>query len=221
MPGPSPHHVPVPPAKLSPNVASWAAGTPLFRVYDVAGSPRDFHPGDPAHRGRFHPLVAGTGAQRMPVLYGADDLDGALSETVFHDVPVRGTKVVPWAKLRHKIAIRLMCRRGLALVDLTGYGLLRIGVSRAELIDSDARSYPTTAPWAQALHAQAPRADGLLWVSRQHDTSRCLMLFGDRVGMDDLYVPEDEIPLPLAVGAGLAAVASAALRADITITGLV
>ena len=30
-------------------------------------------------------------AAPMPVLYGADDLAGALAETVFHDVPVRGT----------------------------------------------------------------------------------------------------------------------------------
>ena len=36
----------------------------------------------------------------------------------------------------------------LRLADLTGYGLRRLGATRAEIIDSDPRSYPHTACWA-------------------------------------------------------------------------
>ena len=43
------------------------------------------------------------------------------------------------------MAITLTATRDLRLADLTGYGLRRLGGTRAEIIDSDPRSYPHTA----------------------------------------------------------------------------
>lgn len=222
-PVPAPTVVPAPPADaadLDPLLRTWAAGTAFHRCYDVNWGARQFYAGDSAHRGRFHPFTDLASGRPVEVLYGADDVDGALSETVFHDVPVRGAKRVPHAKLAHRLVVRLSADRDLRLVDLTSDGLSRLGLSRQELIESDPRSYTGTAAWAQALHAHPARVDGLVWVSRQHDTSQALVLFADRVDVADLHVAPSAIPLTLGAGAGLDAVCEAANRAGITITGL-
>jgi hypothetical protein len=101
------------------------------------------------------------------VLYGAGDvdgalIDGALSETVFHEVPIRGSKQLAHAQLVHRLVVALVARRDLILVDLTSDGLRRLGPTRGELIEFDSRSYPQTAAWARALHDHSARVDGLL-----------------------------------------------------------
>lgn len=207
-------------AALDPALTTWASGTPIHRCFDVRWGSRDSYAGDAAHPGRFSPFAPAGAATDLPVLYGASDALGALSETVFHDVPVRGTKVVPHAKLRHRLVVALAPARDLVLIDLTSAGLSRLGISRSELIESDARSYPETARWARALHDHPVGADGLVWVSRQHDTSRAVVLFGDRVASDDLDVEPSAIPLTLGAGAGLDLVCEAADRAGITVSGI-
>jgi len=54
-------------------------------------------------------------------------------------------------------------------------------VTRRQLIDTDKDQYPTTRQWAAAIHEQYPQAQGLYWVSRQDDSARAVVLFGDRV----------------------------------------
>ena len=208
-------------AALDPLVTTWPAGEPIYRCFDVAWGSRDFYPGDDQHRGRFSPLVPLGSDGALPVLYGASDEIGALSETVFHDVPVRGTKQVSYHYVRHRLLVPLASRRDLTLVDLTSHGLSRIGLAHSELIESGSRSYPATTEWARALHAHPVRVDGLVWVSRQNNTSRALVLFGDRVDVSDLVVMPEQVPLALGAGAGLALTQQIADRAGITITGLV
>jgi len=65
------------------------------RVYHALSSPRGFWAGTPARPGRFHPFTPAGVSGPVPVLYGSDRLSGAISETVFHDVTVRGTKQCP------------------------------------------------------------------------------------------------------------------------------
>ena len=124
----------------------------MQRCYNAAWGSRDFYPGDVTHRGRFHPIRPTGALADLPVLYGADSSLGALSESVFHDVPVRGTKHVPYASLRHRLLIELAPTRDLSLIDLTSLGLHRLRVSRAELIESDPRSYSDTTAWGRTLH---------------------------------------------------------------------
>lgn len=217
---PPPTTVPAPPSPftLDPLLLPW--NEPLLRVYDISFGAREFYAGNAANRGRFHPFHPGRSRSNLPVLYAASDLDGALSETVFHDVPMKGTKHVPHSKLLHRVAIALAPTRTLNLVDLSTPGLRRINLTRSELIESDPRSYPDTARWAKALHDAVPDADGLAWMSRQHDTSRSIVLFGDRVRTADLHVDPFAHPVVLATGAGFEAVSATATRAGITITGL-
>lgn len=209
-------------AVLDPLVTIWPAGEPIHRCFDVAWGSRDFHPGDDQHRARFSPLIPVAAAGRaLPVLYGASDEIGALSETVFHDVPVRGVKQVSYRYLRHRLLVPLASRRDLALVDLTSHGLSRLGLAHSELIESGSRSYPATTEWARALHAHPAGVDGLVWVSRQSNTSRALVLFGDRVSVDDLVVVPEQVPMTMGAGSGLALTLAIADRAGITVTGLV
>jgi hypothetical protein len=147
--------VPTPPralAALDPLLMSWPTGEVVYRCYDVHWGSRDFSAGDAAHPGRFHPFTPGRRRTPLPVLYGAGDVDGALSETVFHGVPIRGSKHLAHAQLVHRLVVALVARRDLILVDLTSDGLRRLGLTRGELIESDSRSYPRTAAWARALH---------------------------------------------------------------------
>jgi len=215
---PPPTPVPPFPEDADPLVVIWPAGQGIVRVYDALHSPRAFWAGTATRPGRFHPFTPVAAPAPVPVLYGSDGLAGAISETVFQDVAVRGTKHVPYATLRRELGITLAAVRDLRLADLTGHGLRRLGATRAEIIDSDPRSYPHTARWARGLHAHPGHLDGIQWVSRQYDTALAVMLFGDRVQESDLDIAPATVPMPLALGLGFDTVQDLADQADITIT---
>jgi hypothetical protein len=201
------------PATLDPLVEIWERGRPWYRCHSVIFGATEPNPGKGG--GRFHPFV-GSDGRPVPTLYGADTLDGALSETVFHGVPVRGEeRSIRASSLRPIVVSKLAARRDLALAQLHGHGLRRLRVERSELIDCDADGYAGTVLWAQALHRSAAAFDGLVWISRLHDTSRALVLFGDRVRREELTV--EEPPLPLAVGPGYGEVLRIADQAGIMV----
>lgn len=205
--------VPEPPdlATLDPLIHVWQRGAPLLRCHDSRFGATEFNPG--LGGGRFHPLTSPDGVP-VPTLYGSDTEDGALSETVFHNVPIRGSRRrIRLRSLRSLMLSTLTPRRDLELAQLHGHGLRRLQVSRQELIESQASRYAWTRRWAEAIHHSQEVLDGLIWVSRQHDTSLAVVLFGDRLDRDDLEVVEP--PLPLAWGPGLIQVQQAAEAADI------
>jgi hypothetical protein len=194
-------------------VETWHSGRHIVRCHQSNYGATEFNPGH--GRGRFHPFQDIRG-QGVPTLYGADSFDGSLSESVFHNVPTRGPeKVIRRTALKTMLVSTISARRDLMLVQLHGYGLLRLGLSRAELIEAEAQYYSETAAWAAALHARMAEADGLVWVSRKFDTSLALVLFGDRVARHDLEVIEP--PLPLFLGPGFADVQRVAELAGIAI----
>jgi hypothetical protein len=202
-----------PPALPKPLVETWQAGVPWLRCHHVELGASEFNPG--LGGGRFHPF-AGRDGRVVPSLYGASTLDGALSETIFHAVPLRGpARAIRRSSLRPMVVSTLVARRDLRLAQLHGHGLRRFGVSRRDLIDCEADQYVTTRRWARALHGSAAHVDGLVWISRLHDTARSLMLFGDRVMRRDLMV--SEAPQPLYFPPGFDDVQRAAEEADITI----
>jgi len=194
-------------------VETWLGGSGIVRCHDSRFGATEFNPG--FGRGRFHPFPDSLGLA-VPTLYGASNLDGSLSESVFHNVPVRGRgKSILRSTLRPMMVSTIAARRDLTLIQLHGYGLTRLGVSRAELIDTDSRHYARAVAWASALHACLEGADGLVWVSRRFDTSFALVLFGDRVLRSDLEVVDP--PVPLFPDPGFAAVQRAAEEAGILI----
>ena len=184
-----------------------------MRCHDSSFGATELNPG--FGHGRFHPFEDSHG-RRVPTLYGASNLDGSLSESVFHNVPVRGPgKLILRSVLRPMLVSTIAARRNLALVQLHGHGLTRLGINHSELIDSEARRYSRSVTWAAALHARLQEADGLVWVSRKFNTSFALVLFGDRVERSDLEVVDP--PLPLFLGTGYAEVQRVAEQAGIMI----
>lgn len=206
--------LPVPdPAALDPLTQAWPPGERIVRCHDSRFGATEFNPG--VGRGRFHPFRTAAG-HTVPTLYGATSLNGALSETVFHEVPVRGPfRTILRPGLKPMLVSTVVAVRELRLAQLHGFGLRRLGVSRAELIESDASYYGEAVRWAQALHACDGRIDGLVWVSRQYDTAFALVLFGDRVVRRDLRIAEP--PLPLYAEPGFTRVQEAAEQAGITV----
>lgn len=185
-------------------------GEPIVRCHDGRYGATEFNPGLGA--GRFHPFAVR--GRNIPTIYGSSDLVGALSETLFHDVPVEtGLRAIERSVLRPLLVSVIAARRPLRFAQLHSSGLGRLGLRRAELIDSEASAYPATVTWAKALHACPERFDGLVWISRQNDTSRAVVLFGDRVDRWDLEMVDS--PLPLYLGPGYAMVLEAAETAGI------
>ncbi len=171
---------PKPPAQLTVTERTLPARTPLHRVHLQDYGPGQFNPGAKGNA-RFSPIKTGAGAP-IPTIYAATTFQAAAMETVFHDVPFEpGLKTLDMAKLEGQVHSQIAANRDLQLADLSQVALRKLGVSRAQLIDTEKALYPETRPWAEAIHAQFRHLDGLTWVSRQDDKAEALMLFGDRV----------------------------------------
>jgi len=67
-------------------------------------------------------------------------------------------------------------------------------LQRRDLIDTPVGDYPRTREWAFRLHAETS-AYGLLWISRQDDEAKALVLFGDRITESAFGIEIDREPL--------------------------
>lgn len=205
----------VPDPLPEPRIHSWPASAPIVRCHSATMGATEFN--RTATSGRFRP-VAGA-KDIVATIYGADLREGALSETVFHDVPVRGRgRRIQRKALIHWVLSTIVATRELRLVELHGAGMRRLRVTHAELIETSSSQYPRTALWGQALHDHDGAFDGLVWRSRQFNDSLALMLWGDRVSrFEDLQFDPDESPVPLFAGPGLEIVQGLANDFGITV----
>src|SRR3989344_194649 len=171
---------PAPPAKLHVTLTELPQGQVLHRVHQNQYRADQFNPGVRGNA-RFSPIQDGRG-QPIPTLYGGTTVECALMETVFHDVPhTAGFKSFDKSKLAGQVHSTVEGRQSLQVVDLASVPLRKLGITRKQLIDSEKDHYPATRPWAEAIHRQCPEAQGLSWVSRQDDSARAVVLFGDRI----------------------------------------
>jgi hypothetical protein len=158
----------------------------------------------PGRAARFSPFVALTARGRNPdplkVLYASDTETGALSETVFRNLRPAGPKKLGRSRIQRDNLSHLVASRDLKFVDLTSHGLSRLKLTRKDIIESGSRSYPKTALLAQAVHHDPGRYDGMVWVSRQHDRSLGVVLFGGRVQDDELDTTGPTFPLAFGHG---------------------
>jgi RES domain len=206
----------VPDPLPDPRVHTWPAGDPIVRCHHISMGATEFNTSNVSRR--FRPVTRG--GDIVSTLYAADLPQGALSETVFHDVPVRGKgRRIQRRALVPMVRSTIIPNRPLQLVELHGAGLRRLRVTHGELIESSSRQYPRTAAWGQALYNRAD-FDGLIWRSRQFNDSFALMLWGDRVDrFADLEADPDIAPLPLYAGAGFDEVQQLADDCGITVVG--
>lgn len=212
-----PARVPQPPdfAVHKPRLFVWPSGTRLYRVFDTRWAPHAFNPGTtpPEIKTRFA-FFSGLDGRTVGVAYGAESVEAAICETVFHDVPLRaGPRQVVVSRLSPLGLAALRPQRDLTLVELLGHGLTRLGVRADQLTATGPNVYAKTVAWAQALHAAMPGADGLVWMSCRFNVAKALVLFADRVSSSDLAM--EGAVLPLVSGEGRHHVNEAADRADI------
>lgn len=213
--------LPPPPAPLpQPLTERWRATRNILRCHEAAFAPNGFNPGE-GTGGRFDPLILSSGAI-IPTLYGSDTAEGAFSESIFRNVPVRppnpDDKMVSEKHLAGRLLSTISPLRDLTLIQLYGPSLSRLRLYRREIIDCETDEYAQTRQWALALHHAVPKADGIIWVSRHNDASKAIVLFSDRVLPKDLS--PIGTPLPLEFGTGLELVRDAADRAGITLVTL-
>lgn len=155
-------------------------GLILHRVHAGKYGPVQFNPG-PYGDARFSPIVNPAGAQ-IATMYAGTTQECALMETVFRSVPYApGYKTIDEVKFRDQLYSTLTLAQPLNLVDLRTIALRKLGLTREELIDTEMDRYPETRKIAEAVYALRPDAQGLYWVSRQDDSARALVLFGDRI----------------------------------------
>lgn len=174
------HLTPRPPASLHITSVTLPRMQVWHRVHSDEYEGGQFNPGRRGNA-RFSPIRDAAGSP-IPTVYMAGTFDAALMESVFHDVPhAPGFKQFDKRKLEGQVHSQLQVAQDLRLADLTGKPLRKLGVTRKQLIDTEKDQYPRTREWAAAIHAQHPDIQGLLWTSRQDDSARAVMLFGDRV----------------------------------------
>ncbi len=172
--------VPTPPTSLHVSPTTWPQGRPIHRVHLVRYAADGFNLGRKGDV-RFSPIVDTSGTT-IPTLYGGSTFDCAAMETVFHDVPfASGFKSFDKRKLVGQIHSVLLPATDLVLADLSNVALRKLGVPRAQLIDTEKDCYPETRKWAEAIHARAAKIQGLCWTSRQDDRALAIILFGDRI----------------------------------------
>jgi hypothetical protein len=171
---------PPPPAAL--HITPWTlpAKQVLHRVHQDLYNADQFNPGLKGNA-RFSPISDAKG-DSISTLYAAATFDAAAMESVFHDVShAPGFKHYNKRKLEGQLHSEVKVVRELKLADLSSVALRKLGVQRKQLIDTEKDQYPTTRRWAEAIHAQHPDIQGLSWISRQDDSARAVMLFGDRM----------------------------------------
>ena len=186
---------PLPPAgPLKTTPYSLKKGTVLHRVHHEQYAADQFNPGRRGNA-RFSPIQDAEG-EPISTIYAGVTKDCAMMETVFHDVSFApGVKTYDKSKLEGQVHSTLEVTRDLELVDLTAVSLRKLGITRNALIDTEKAQYPTTRKWAEKLYEQCPTAQGLVWVSRQDDTARAMMLFGDRISPESLCQTGESLSL--------------------------
>ncbi len=186
----------------------------LHHLHQRQFSANSFNPG--IGNGRFHPIQTQDGVS-IPTFYAANTEEGAYCETLLRALDVSGLsqRFIPSKRVWGYCYAQLQTQTPLRLAQLSGNQLIRLGLTRSVLLEPGPPHYPATSAWAAAIHATYPQLHGIAWISRQHDTSTCYMLFGDRVSESHLSILNQQ---DLATAQGRQMVDSLARRLNIVIT---
>ena len=184
---PPPDNALISAAKLDDHALCLAAGQVLHHIHRSEFSASSFNPG--FGNGRFHPFCDADG-KKVPIFYAANTEEGAYCETLLRALDSNGIspRSVPSKRFSGFSYAQLQNREPLNLAHLCGNQLIKLGLTRAVLLEPGPAHYPATSAWAKAIHQHYPSLHGIAWLSRQHDASTCYMLFGDRVAEADLQL---------------------------------
>lgn len=147
---------------------------------------------------RFAPiLLDAEKPEPVHTYYVASTPEAAYMESVLHDVSLSPPGMFEVASLRHFHLVRLSLPESLRYVSFHTPYLPRLGVTRAQLIDSLPVCYGRTRQWSQAAYLQCTNAQAVGYGSRRDDAARCLMLFKQRLPDPPFRVLGEE---PMAFG---------------------
>ena len=208
-----------PSSTCRPVTETLEAGSVLWRVHrawHIAPSGPDHVPDDgtvfnPGHGAptRFGPFTSRTApfkGRAVPLLYAGESDRSALFETVLHD-QMPGSFVDHHQWTAHLLsAVEVTAE--LDLVSLHGTGLRSLGLYAGDITDTYPRLYPRCTRWAAWIHQHLPTAAGLTWRSRQDNSQRAYLFFGDRMPPGTLTIPDTiargrSEPVPIGHGPGL------------------
>jgi len=150
---------------FTPAVIVLPCGSVVHRVFGNLHGPAEFNPGfgESSHFSFFGDPV-------VPVLYAAEDIEGAVSEGVLHHLPPTGGVLFP-ARYEDRIAAGLATNRELSLAIFQGFP----------------SEHADTAAWARVVWELG--LDGCAWQSPRHVTSRAYVFF-DRAADAFTVAPE-------------------------------
>jgi hypothetical protein len=202
----------VPSPLPKPAVRTWRAGTTIWRVFDHGYGSAQYNASGVQRR--FRPVYEG--GEIVPTIYGSDAHDGALCETVFHDLDLTSpAPSILRATLLTQLIAPVVSTMDLRLAALTDPEIKRLRVTHGELIDTDAAEYPATVAWGQALYDHPARFDGIVWNSRQHVATLSVVLWSSRAGT--VEAGASAAPEPLFFGPGYERVERLANAMDVTV----
>lgn len=171
-----------------PRFTELPAGSFLWRVTRLPGTPFRSLPADPADRdpaavGRFGP----TPECPYPYCYAATDDLTAISEVLLRNVGFGGPqRYLPEREVADRHLALLETRAPLWLVSLTDAAELAAACQDAWLVHAESGDYRVTQRWAHWLRdAEAPDGHspaGLMWPSKRRPGGHAVLLFGDRCG---------------------------------------
>lgn len=169
------------------------SGSVLHRGYGNRHSPTTFNPGY-GESTRF----AFFGDPPVPILYAAEDVQGAVCESVLHHIPAAGGTLFP-SKYLDRLTCGLKTNRKLHLASFHGTGLRHFGLEPEQLTTCNAAHYAQTVTWAEA--AWRTGLDGCVWMSAKLTSSRAYLFF-DRA-QDAFDVDPGTSPMAFANGPDL------------------
>lgn len=117
-------------------------------------------------------------ASRFGACYCGFDLDTAVAESILHDeLAQNGGFDIAESEFTTRYLVRFKAAATggmLTLADLTGHGLKKLGGDNS--ISSE-NPYNTTQEWSKAVHVHPANVDGILFVSRQLNTKKAVVIF--------------------------------------------
>jgi hypothetical protein len=171
-------HAQPPASPQLPAIEELPSGTTLYTIHRFPHKVSEFNPtpATPYAGGRFD-----SPDRTYAHLYAGQSEAAAIAETLLRSLPSNAKgRFLPKARLKDRVLSELQTTADLEVVRLHGDGLLRIGAVPG-LTKCEARDYPYTRHWAQAIRSWAPTACGFVWRSRHHDDLLSYVFFSDRV----------------------------------------
>lgn len=162
---------------------TWPPGGKLYRCHRRKYGAMQFN-SSASPRMRFSPIYD-TDRTPIPVWYAASTPEGAVAESLLHDIPVSTAGDLLAAQFQGRRISAVDPIRPLRLIRLDTDGLRALRLAPTDVTETEADTYRRSAAIAQELH-DTTDTDGLAWVSRRRNIDCAVVLYADRISGSEL-----------------------------------